>query len=128
MKGALIAITLLGLSTPAAGQTSPAGSSETPQQRQRVIDLAYVLGEAHALHRVCAGSGDNTWRGRMARLLQVEAPDSAFRARLMTSFNAGFVARNAQFATCSDKSAMAERTVAERGRGLARGVAAEALP
>jgi uncharacterized protein (TIGR02301 family) len=127
MRGALVAIGLFVLASTAAGQTPPL-PAETPQQRQRVIDLAYVLGEANALHRVCAGTEDNTWRGRMARLMQVEAADAAFRARLTASFNAGFLARNAEFAVCTDKSALAERTVAERGRELARALGAAVSP
>jgi len=129
MRAALLALGLLALAPPAAAQTPPATpASVSPQQRQRVIDLAYVLGQAHALHRVCAGSEDNTWRGRMTRLIQVEAPDAPYRARLMASFNAGFVASNAQYATCTDKSALAERTAAERGRELARSLAAGVAP
>jgi len=131
MRAALAALCLLVLASSAAAQTPPAGPAAPaadPRQRQQVIDLAYVLGQAHALHRVCAGSEDNTWRGRMSRLMQVEAPDSAFRARLMASFNAGFVASNAQYAQCSDKSAQAERTAAERGRDLSRRLAAHVTP
>ena len=103
-------------------------SARAPEQRQTVADLAYVLGEAHALHRLCAGAEDNTWRGRMSRLLQVEAPDSAYRQRLLNSFNAGFVARNAEFKTCTNKSAAAERETAGRGRSLSRRLAASAAP
>jgi uncharacterized protein (TIGR02301 family) len=100
----------------------------SPPQRQAVIDLAYVLGEAHALHRACAGSEDNTWRGRMGRLIKVEAPDAPYRRRLTESFNAGFVARKAEFPTCTAKAAAAERATAERGRALARRLAAGVNP
>jgi uncharacterized protein (TIGR02301 family) len=99
-----------------------------PQQRQTVVDLAYVLGEAHALHRACAGREDNTWRGRMSRLIQVEAPDPSYRQALMARFNAGFVARSAEFPTCTLKAAAAERAAAERGRALARRLASGVSP
>jgi len=103
-------------------------SAPDPRQRQSVVDLAYVLGEAHALHRACAGGEDNTWRGRMGRLLQIEAPDQAFRQRLMASFNAGFLARNAEFPRCTLKAAAAERTAAARGRDLSRRLADDVSP
>ena len=123
----LVVLSLAAGVASAAEPARPAAAS-TPQSRQAVGDLAYVLGEAHALHRACAGPEDNTWRGRMSRLLQVEAPDAAFRAHLMERFNSGFVARNAQFPTCTDKASATERTVAARGRDLARQLAADVSP
>ncbi len=125
-RGGLV-LALAWLATPALAQP-PATPTPSPPQRQRVVDLAYVLGEAHALHRVCAGREDNTWRGRMGRLLQAEAPDPAYRQQLMDSFNAGFTARNAEFPACTIKSADAEKTVAAHGRDLARRIAAGAPP
>ncbi len=123
--GASLIATALAAS-PALAQPPPPAPS--PQQRQRVIDLAYVLGEAHALHRLCAGPEDNTWRARMGRLLKAEAPDAAYRQRLMESFNAGFVADGAVYPKCSLKSADAEKNVAAKGRGIARRLAAGAPP
>ena len=118
--------------TPPAALAQPAASQPTaapsPQQRQMVVDLAYVLGEAHALHRLCAGADDNTWRGRMGRLIKAEAPDPAYRQQLMNSFNAGFSAERAEFTTCTLKSADMERTVAAKGRGIARRLAAGVSP
>jgi len=95
-----------------------------PEQRQAVIELAYVLGESHALHRACAGAQDNTWRARMSRLVQVEGADAAYKQQLTASFNAGFLARHAEFTTCTTKSQAAERGVAEHGRILARRLSA----
>lgn len=122
--GVVVAVLALAAS-PVLAETSVPSS---PQRRQQVVDLAYVMGEAHALHRACAGGEDNTWRGRMSRLLQVEAPDAAFRQQLMTSFNAGYVARSAEFPKCTVKTADAERIVAARGRDLARRLAAGVSP
>ena len=94
-----------------------------PEQRQAVIDLAYVLGESHALHRACAGDQDNTWRARMARLVRTEDANPTYKQSLTESFNAGFVARHAEFPTCTAKSQAEERSAAERGRRLARRLA-----
>jgi uncharacterized protein (TIGR02301 family) len=91
----------------------------TPEQRQILLDLAYVLGQAHALHRVCAGAADDTWRGRMARMLEVETPGDAFKTDLTARFNAGFTARDAQARDCKSAT-VAEAAVARKGAALAR--------
>jgi len=101
------------------GGAAAAASVRTPQQRQDLVDLAFVLGEAHALHRVCAGPSDNTWRGRMQTMLEVEAPPADLKARLAQSFNAGFSAKGAQAKDCDTASAL-EAAVAKRGAELAR--------
>ncbi len=106
---------LIGL----GGVAEAAPAVRTPEQRQTLIDLAFVLGEAHALHRVCAGPADDTWRGHMQKLLDVEAPAEALKARLTESFNAGFSAKDAQAKDCKAASAL-EAGVAKRGAELAR--------
>lgn len=111
----------------AAASVGPAVAQEPPRrsgaERSVVVELAYRLGEAHALHRLCAGRADATWYDRMDRLLAQEAYDAPSRRQLVDSFNAGFAARTEQFAACSRRSRMAEATVAERGRALAERLA-----
>ena len=99
------------------------------EDRQVVVQLAYALGEAHALHRLCAGPSDATWYGRMQRLENEEAADEASRRQLVEAFNAGFAARQGQFAACGRRSRSAESAVGARGAALARRLAgAEAAP
>ena len=90
-----------------------------------MVQLAYSLGEAHALHRLCAGPGDATWYVRMQHLESEEAADDSARAQLVESFNAGFTARQGQFVSCSRRSRAAERAVAQRGAALARRLAGD---
>ena len=104
----------LALASPAAAQ------ERAPTDRQALSELAYTLGEAHALHRLCAGVRDATWYGRMRRLIEVERPDEGLRRRLIEAFNAGFVSQQAQYPACSVDSEAAERDAAERARPLAR--------
>ena len=101
--------------------------AQPPVVRQKLADLAYVLGEAHALAGACGRTGDLRWRARMNRLLDLEARAPAFRARLADNFNAGFVARQAEFRTCTAQSRDAERAVAAKGAALARELAAAPL-
>ena len=92
-------------------------------ERQTVVQLAYTLGEAHALHRLCAGPADATWYARMQRLEDEEAVDEGSRRQLAEAFNAGFSARLTQFTGCSHRSRAAERQVAAKGAELARHLA-----
>ena len=87
--------------------------------RQTVVQLAYALGEAHALRRLCAGAGDATWYARMQRLEAAEGGDETGRRQLVDAFNAGFAGREAEFPACSRRSRTAEQAVAARGRILA---------
>ena len=121
--GAIFGLALLMLQGAAAawGQEPPRRSGV---QREVVVQLAYALGEAHALHRLCAGPGDATWYARMERLEAQEASDDAGRHQLVDAFNAGFAARQAEALTCGRRSRAAEKAVAARGAGLARRLAA----
>ena len=100
---------------------SPALSQHRePVQRQVLVDLAYVLGEAHSLRQLCAGPGDQFWRNRMLKMLETESTDRAFEQRLRETFNTGYIARQAQFTQCSRQSRDAETRVAAQGQALAQ--------
>jgi predicted secreted protein len=72
-----------------------------PAERQTLIDLAYALGESHALRQACAGEGD-----------------AAFNGRLTQAFNSGFATRQTEFPSCSPASKRAELMVARKGQSL----------
>ncbi len=90
-----------------------------PTERQSLLDLAFTLGESHALRQVCEGAGDQYWRSRMVRLTEVEKADQAFDAQLRERFNTGFAARQGQFPECDEASRQAEQQVARKGQALA---------
>ena len=98
-------------------------AARTPDQRQAVADLAYVLGQAHALRTACTGPADQTWRARATRMIEAEGADEALRRRVVESFNAGFLTEKADHPACDAAAAEAERAVAARGRRLAEGLA-----
>lgn len=93
------------------------GQERDPASRQQLLDLAYVLGEAHALRQACRPD-DQYWRNRMRRLIQVEFPDEPFADRLADRFNTGFTVREAQFTTCDARTRAEEQAVAARGRRM----------
>lgn len=115
MKHRLLLLALIA----GAGSALAGSPVRTADQRQTLADLAYALGQAHALHRVCAGPADDTWRGRMAKLLEVEAPAEVLKAQLTESFNAGYSAEDGRAKDCKAAAGL-EADVARRGRDLAR--------
>ncbi|MDB5469406.1 MAG: hypothetical protein JWR84_966 [Caulobacter sp.] len=118
MKRVLPVLAALLVAAPALAQERP------PPERQALVDLAYAIGESHALRQVCGGDSDQRWRDRMAELINTEQADEAFEARLKQSFNSGFAARLSQFPACSPESRKAELAVARKGEGLAGKLAA----
>lgn len=102
---------------------SPAGfvlaQDRAPAERQRLLELAYTLGQSHALRQACEGAGDQFWRARMVRLTEVEQADQAFDGQMRSRFNGGFAAGRAAHPDCSPESRRAERQAARRGQALA---------
>lgn len=94
-------------------------ADRTPVQRQALTDLAYVLGESHALRQACHGEADQYWRARMQQLFEVEDPDQAFAGQAANAFNAGFAAGQAGHPKCTAKSRAAASRAAAKGRRLA---------
>jgi uncharacterized protein (TIGR02301 family) len=119
MKTRLISLmfVVLAQAAPAFAQDRP------PAQRQTLTDLAYVLGQSHALRQACLGATDQFWRVRMLHLVDAEAPDPAFNTRLNNAFNAGFSSAQAQYPACGADSRKAEAAAAARGQALAASLA-----
>jgi uncharacterized protein (TIGR02301 family) len=90
-----------------------------PAERQILLDLAFTLGESHALRQVCEGGDDQYWRSRMVRLTEVEKADQAFDAQLRDKFNTGFAARQGEFPACDEGSRQAGQQTARKGQALA---------
>lgn len=113
------------LSAFALPAVAPAVAQErAPPERQTLLDLAYTLGESHALRQACSGEDDQFWRDRMVRLTDTEAADAAFDGRLKQQFNSGFATRQTEFPACSPASKRAEQAVARKGQGLANRLSA----
>jgi uncharacterized protein (TIGR02301 family) len=86
---------------------------------QLVSDLAFALGQTHALRQVCNGPGDQYWRNRMSAMIGFEAPDPAARGPLAERFNDGFRVARQQYPRCTLQSRAAERSAAAHGKVLA---------
>lgn len=92
----------------------------TPVARETLADLAYTLGQAHALRTRCEGEGDQVWRARMVRMVEVERPDEPFRDQLFEGFNTGFLSANAAHPRCDAGARAQAVVVAAQGRDLSR--------
>lgn len=102
----------------AAAPLASAAQERAPEERQRLLDLAYALGESHALRQVCQGDTDQYWRSRMVRLTEVEQADQAFDVQLRERFNTGFASRRSEYPLCDEASRKAEQEAARRGQAL----------
>ena len=99
---------------------APAWAQErSPADRQTLVELAYALGQSHALRQVCNGGSDYYWRRRMQQLVSAEQPDGPFNRRLADSFNDGFVASRQAFPACNAAAKAEAETVAAKGGDLA---------
>ena len=101
--------------------TAPALAQErSPADRQTLVELAYTLGQSHALRQICTNATDYYWRRRMQQLVAAEQPDGPFNRRLANSFNDGFVASRQAFPTCNASSRREAEAVAAKGGELAQ--------
>lgn len=111
--GLILTVAAALIAAPSAAQ------DRDPAGRQKLLDLAYTLGEAHALKRACDPESQY-WRARMQRLIDLEKPDLAFETRLANRFNTGFSVREAQFPECNAAAKAEAAAAARRGRALAQ--------
>jgi uncharacterized protein (TIGR02301 family) len=116
---AILALMVVLDAAPAAG-----AAPRTPAERETLTDLAYVLGQSHALRQACVGTSDQQWRERMRALVATEAPDPAFDAQLKGAFNTGFAAAQAAAPRCTPAVRRGEAAAAARGRDLAANLTA----
>lgn len=112
-RSSVLVLILAFLAGPVLAQERP------PEERQVLLDLAFTLGESHALRQACEGADDQYWRARMLRLSEVEQADEILDTQLRDRFNAGFASRRDDFSTCDAASRKAEGQSARKGQALA---------
>ena len=113
----------LALATIVAPRTASA-QDRGPETRQVLADLAYTLGQSHALRQACVDKDDQFWRDRMGRLLGVEASDQALNRRLRGAFDTGFAAARLSYPRCGAGARAELARLAGRGKDLAARLAA----
>lgn len=92
----------------------------TAEHRDTLHALARTMGEIHALRAACRGVSDQTWRSRMATVMDLEAPaDSPLRRDLIVRFNEGWQAGAARWPSCPGDARSTEAGLARTGERLA---------
>lgn len=94
-----------------------------PGDRPGLGDLAYALGEAHALRQACRGGSDGVWRTRMSGVIAAEHLAAERRTQLVERFNAGFAAAKASHPSCGAETRDDLRETLARAAPLARTLA-----
>ncbi len=94
---------------------------------ETLVELAAVLGEAHAIRTVCNGDGDQTWRNYMMSMIDLEAPSGPRKSTMTSAFNRGYRAQSGRTSSCSSDLVQVEAAIAARGRALADAVAGSYL-
>jgi len=109
----------LGLIAALVAGPAAAGRSD------HLADLAHALGRSQAIRETCDGVGDQLWRSKYMRLLDLERPDAAGSARVRAAFGAGYAAAKADYAACSPQAREALGAAAQKGRVLAERLAGD---
>jgi uncharacterized protein (TIGR02301 family) len=107
-----------------------------PEKHRRILALSRSLGGLHAVRVRCGGRDDQTYRARMATLLDIEAPQgSTVRGEMVSAFNQGFNGQGRGEGACTPQTGSLEQTLARQGQvialelaGLYRPPAATAQP
>lgn len=92
-----------------------------PAKQGDLIELSRIFGALHALRGACHGPSDQTYRSKMASMLDLEAPASSYiREPLIVAFNFGFRQNGGSEGECaSDQNALKEAELAKLGRKYA---------
>src|SRR5690242_11681527 len=97
-----MALALLLAATAVAG--APARAQEGAPL-DTLVELADLLGRAHAIRSACNGDSDQTWRNYMFNMLAIEAPAGSPRKSALTgAFNRGFRDQAARSGRCTADS------------------------
>ncbi|MEN9856767.1 MAG: hypothetical protein RLZZ157_1893 [Pseudomonadota bacterium] len=100
-----------------------------PAKRSELMRLSRVMGALHALRVSCSGRDDQTYRSRMATLLDLEAPDdNGLRDPLVDAFNGGFQTHGRGTTLCAPDARNQEAALAKEGFKLAQILAARYRP
>jgi uncharacterized protein (TIGR02301 family) len=100
-----------------------------PRKRADLTKLSRVMGALHALRVSCAGRDDQTYRSRMATLLDLEAPGNGdLRDPLVDAFNGGFQAYGRGASACPSDARAQEANLAKDGYMTARALGARYRP
>lgn len=90
-----------------------------PAKKLKLMELSRIFGELHAIRVSCAGQGDQTYRSKMATMLDIEAPSAEYiRDPLIMAFNSGFESLGQGQNPCPKDDGKREASFAKQGRNI----------
>ncbi|KAF0112633.1 MAG: hypothetical protein FD163_1888 [Hyphomonadaceae bacterium] len=90
-----------------------------PAKLSNLTELSRVFGALHALRVSCVGQQDQTFRSKMATMLDMEAPSANYiRDPLIIAFNSGFASGGRGEQTCPRDNEAREANLARVGRNI----------
>lgn len=91
-----------------------------PAKHSRIIALSRNLGALHGARVRCGGRDDQTYRARMATLLDLEGPrGSTVRGDFVSAFNQGFNGQGRGAGPCTPQVESQEQALARQARRIA---------
>jgi uncharacterized protein (TIGR02301 family) len=121
---ACAAVALL-LSTTSAPAREPI--KRPPDTARNRMLLADTMGAMHYLTIACSGLADQSWRARMAEMMQIEPLSSYERQDLVAAFNRGYRQEKYYYPQCTPRNVsqiqVQKRFKAEQGQILSAALA-----
>jgi uncharacterized protein (TIGR02301 family) len=127
MPKALLVALIMGIGIPALPVQAQEEVLRAPDTAQNRLFLADTLGALHYLTVACSGRMDQSWRGRMAEMMQLEALSAYERDDLVAAFNHGYRQEKRYFPRCTPRTVSQinaqKRIKAEQGQFLSTALA-----
>jgi len=99
-----------------AAPAAPAAEPSAPYEPE-LLRLSEIMGALAYLRDLCGQRDGDSWRSRMASLIEAESSSPARRERLAGAYNKGFRGFEATYRTCTPNAAtLIERYLDEGGR------------
>ncbi len=101
---AIIIIAVFSAMPLATHSSAQEAINRPPDTTRNRLLLADTLGAMHYLTVTCSGLQDQSWRGRMSELLQIEQLSAYERDDLVAAFNHGYRQEKHYYPRCSSRS------------------------
>ena len=86
--------------------------------------FAEILGSLHYLRAICGANEGQKWRNEMQALADAETPSGERRARLIASFNRGYLGFQQTYRTCTPAANVAIKRYLAEGSKISRDLTA----
>ena len=89
----------------------------------KLLRLAEILGALHYLRELCGADEGQLWRDKMNEIVNHEGTTAVRRAKLVTSFNAGYRGYRRTYRTCTASASLATSRFVSEGARIASALA-----